>query len=131
MDRESVERLRFDRRLQRRSGWVEASELQTNQDALPDVSEKMTTAAELEAEELKAAEAAEAAAQAAPPVFETPSEPPAPAPVAGDFSSSPSYSSNTPSSFGGGTSLGTPGGSTSSGFGSDSDGSGSDGTDRE
>ena len=51
MDRESVERLRFDRRLQRRRDWVEPSEAETYLESLPDVSQKMTTAAELEAEE--------------------------------------------------------------------------------
>ena len=51
MDRESVERLRFDRRLQGRRDWVGQDAAQANLDALPDVSDNMTTAAELEAEE--------------------------------------------------------------------------------
>jgi hypothetical protein len=48
MDRDSVQRLRFDRRLQRRAGWLEADERQAQLDALPDVSDKMTTIAEEE-----------------------------------------------------------------------------------
>jgi len=42
MDRESVERLRFDRRLQRRRGLVEETERAAHSESLPDVSEKMT-----------------------------------------------------------------------------------------
>ena len=75
MDRESVERLRFDRRLQSRRDWVEQTEVDANLEALPDVSDKMTTAAELEAEE----EAARAEAAAAPPAApEAAPEPAAP-----------------------------------------------------
>ena len=68
MERESVERLRFDRRLQRRREWIEKPDLEAHLDSLPDVSDKMTTAAELEAEE----EAARANAEAAPPAEPTP-----------------------------------------------------------
>ena len=50
MDRESVERLRFDRRLARRRDWVDGQEVDQYIESLPDVSDKMTTAAELEAE---------------------------------------------------------------------------------
>jgi len=106
MDRESVERLRFDRRLQRRRGWVEESDYSSHTESLVDVSEKMTTAAELEAEEAAAAAAAPPApAQAAPPAYQQPpsvavevGEPRPSGGVAGDFSSS------TPggSTFGGG-----------------------------
>lgn len=92
MDRESVERLRFDRRLSRRRGWVDEAEAAQALDALPDVSEKMTTAAELEAEEAAAAE--EASAEEAP--AETP------APVAGDF--------GAPTNLGGGGFSGSSGG---------------------
>ena len=49
MDKESVERLRFDRRLQRRTGWLETTDMEAHLDALPDVSEKMTTGADDEA----------------------------------------------------------------------------------
>jgi hypothetical protein len=77
MDKESVERLRFDRRLKRRSGWIEETDHQVYLDALPDVSEKMTTCAN---EETGTGEAAAESTSA-------------PAPVAGDFS--------TPSAFGG------------------------------
>jgi hypothetical protein len=48
MDRDSVARLRFDRRLQRRSGWVEPSEVESYLESLPDVSTKMTTCADAE-----------------------------------------------------------------------------------
>ena len=78
MDKESVERLRFDRRLKRRSGWIEETDHQVYLDALPDVSEKMTTCAN---EETGTGEAAAESTSA-----------PAAAPVAGDFS--------TPSAFG-------------------------------
>ena len=64
MDRESVERLRFDRRLQGRRDWVDQDAAQANFDALPDVSDNMTTAAELEAEEEAARAKAEAEAAA-------------------------------------------------------------------
>ena len=61
MDKESVERLRYDRRLQRRTGWVEESAMESHLDELPDVSDKMTTGAALEdAEEESAGEAAPA-----------------------------------------------------------------------
>jgi len=79
MDRESVERLRFDRRLQRRRDWVESAQVDAHLETLPDVSDKMTTAAELEAEE---AEQAAAEPEPAPAVPETA------APVAGDFGAS-------------------------------------------
>lgn len=42
MDRDSVNRLRFDRRLQRRRDWVAEGEEQAHLDSLPDVSDKMT-----------------------------------------------------------------------------------------
>lgn len=67
MDRESVERLRFDRRLHSRRGWVEESDIASHLESLQDVSDKMTTAAELEAEEAAASEAAEAETAPAPP----------------------------------------------------------------
>jgi len=86
MDRESVERLRFDRRLQRRRDWVESSDVEANLEALPDVSDKMTTAAELEAEEAEQAAAEPEPAPAAPEVA---------APVAGDF--------GAPTTLGGGS----------------------------
>jgi hypothetical protein len=83
MDKESVERLRFDRRLQRRSGWVEETTQNAYLESLPDVSEKMTTCAD-----------EEKATSAAAPTLPSPSSPPSP-PVqtAGDFSK--------PTSFGG------------------------------
>ena len=50
MDRESVKRLQFDQRLQSRRGWVEESDHQAHLESLPDLADKMTTAAELEVE---------------------------------------------------------------------------------
>lgn len=72
MDKESVERLRYDRRLQRRTGWVEESAMESHIEALPDVSEKMTTGAALEDAE------DEPVAAAAP--FPSPSAAPSSAP---------------------------------------------------
>lgn len=74
MDKESVERLRYDRRLQRRTGWVEESAMESHIEALPDVSEKMTTGAALEDAE------DEPVAAAAP--FPSPSAAPSSAPSA-------------------------------------------------
>ena len=67
MDRESVDRLRFDQRLQRRRDWLEAGEREGYLEALPDVSEKMTTIAEAEAEADSAPESAGAEPAAAAP----------------------------------------------------------------
>ncbi len=49
MDRASIERLRFDRRLQRRRGWVEPAEYEAHAESLPDVSAKMTRGLDEEA----------------------------------------------------------------------------------
>lgn len=86
MDRDSVQRLRFDRRLQQRNGWMEEDERQAYLDSLPDVTEKMTTIADAE-ESANAAEAAPAASSGQT-FGATP-----PAGTAGNFS--------TPSGFGG------------------------------
>jgi len=94
MDRQSVERLRFDSRLKNRDGWVDATKEEAYLASLPDVVEKMTTCA---AEE----DAAEAAAEEAMTQQRQPElEPQAPAPVAGDFSTqrySPEATPETPS----------------------------------
>ncbi len=85
MDKKSVERLRFDRRLQRRPEWIEKADQEAYLASLPDVSEKMTTCAEEEkaAEEAAAAVVAEGPAAVTPPA----SIPAAtPAATAGDFS---------------------------------------------
>ena len=84
MNKESVERLRFDRRLRHRPDWIQDSDQEDYLASLPDVSEKMTTCAEQEEPT-----AEEPAAAAAPALGSAP----APTPTAGDFS--------TPSSFGG------------------------------
>lgn len=82
MNKESVERLRFDRRLRHRPDWIQDTDQETYLASLPDVSEKMTTCAD---EEEKVAEA--------PAVADTPPTETPPVPTAGDFS--------TPSTFGG------------------------------
>jgi hypothetical protein len=43
MDRESMERLRFDRRLMRRREWVDEAELEAHVEALPDVAGKIAS----------------------------------------------------------------------------------------
>jgi hypothetical protein len=48
MNRDSIQKLRLDRRLIRRSGWISAQELEQELAALPDVSEKLTTLGEVE-----------------------------------------------------------------------------------
>ena len=45
MDRESLDRLRFDRRLQNRRGWLAPGELDRHVQALPDLTDKLTTLA--------------------------------------------------------------------------------------
>lgn len=42
MDRESLDRLRFDRRLQNRRGWLAPGELERHVQTLPDVTDKLT-----------------------------------------------------------------------------------------
>jgi len=74
MDRESVDRLRFDRRLQNRRDWIEPTDVEAHLESLPDVSDKMTTAAELEAEE-EAARANVEAGSASQPASEPPAAP--------------------------------------------------------
>ncbi len=41
MDRKSLDRIRFDRRLIRRRNWIPANELKRVLDALPDVTDKV------------------------------------------------------------------------------------------
>lgn len=87
MDRQSVERLRFDRRLKTRNGWLDPATEEEYLASLPDVSEKMTTcAAEEDATEVAAEEAS---GQRQPEL-----EPQTPAPVAGDFSAQRAYPSD-------------------------------------
>ena len=84
MNKASVERLRFDRRLRHRPDWIQDSDQEAYLASLPDVSEKMTTGAD--EGEKSAEESAVAVETVAAPAQ-------GPAPTAGDFS--------TPSSFGG------------------------------
>jgi hypothetical protein len=61
MNRESIQKLRLDRRLIRRSGWISGKELEQELAALPDVSEKMTTLGEVEDSETSDRDAEESA----------------------------------------------------------------------
>ena len=86
MDRESVERLRFDRRLRRRRGWVEQSDYEAHLESLADTSDKMIRGID---ESEKADEMAAAVPeQAAEPALAEASV----APPAGDSSPSGSFS---------------------------------------
>jgi uncharacterized protein YidB (DUF937 family) len=48
MDRQSIQKLRLDRRLAERTGWIPREELDRELSALPDVSDKLTTLGEAE-----------------------------------------------------------------------------------
>ena len=99
MDKESVEDLRFDRRLRNRPDWIQDADLEAYNTSLPDVSEKMTTCGAEEEE--KTTEAAAAPTTPTTPTAATiPTSPATPpqstetaVPTAGDFS--------TPRPFGG------------------------------
>jgi hypothetical protein len=43
MNRDSMQQLRIDRRLIRRRGWISQAELKRELEAIPDVSDQMTT----------------------------------------------------------------------------------------
>ncbi len=89
MDRESVERLRFDRRLRRRRGWVEQSDYEAHLESLADTSDKMIRGIDESDESEKADEMAAAVPeQAAEPALAEASA----APPAGDSSPSGSFS---------------------------------------
>ena len=108
MDKESVERLRFDRRLKRRSGWLSAADEEEYLSSLPDVSDKMTTCAEEE----ESVEERSAATESNPVEASTPVA------TAGDFSAPSPFGSNVRSSSAeGSSSAGTGPGR---GFGGDS-----------
>lgn len=66
MDRESLDRLRFDRRLQNRRGWLAPGELDRHVQSLPDVSDKLTTLAAQEEGAAAGAEGASAEPSGAP-----------------------------------------------------------------
>jgi hypothetical protein len=55
MDRDATQRLRLDRRLIRRRGWISKEELAKELEALPDVSTKATTLGAVEGGEHEAA----------------------------------------------------------------------------
>ena len=72
MDRDSVDRLRFDRRLQRRRDWHAEGEYESHVEALPDVSDKMVRGSdgeEAEASEAGHASPATTAAEPSPEGF--------------------------------------------------------------
>jgi hypothetical protein len=64
MNRESTEKLRFDRRLINRPGWISKAELEKNLEALPDVSDKIAPLEEAE-EPSKASHAEETVSETA------------------------------------------------------------------
>lgn len=80
MDKGSVERLRYDRRLQRRLGWIDEADQKAYLASLPDVSEKLTTCAEEE-------EKADPETRQEEPALATAATPTQPV-GAGDFSAS-------------------------------------------
>ena len=51
MNRDSTRKLKIDCRMIHRRGWISKTELQKHLDALPDVSDKIAPAEELEEEE--------------------------------------------------------------------------------
>jgi len=56
MNRESLDKLRFDRRLLNRRGWMSAAERKRTLEALPDVSAKATTLGAESGEEVSASD---------------------------------------------------------------------------
>jgi hypothetical protein len=64
MNREATEKLRLDRRLINRPGWISKAELEKNLEALPDVSDKIAPVEE-EEEPSKAAPAEETVSKTA------------------------------------------------------------------
>jgi hypothetical protein len=86
MDRESVDRLRFDRRFEQRRDWVEEGAKEAHIESLPDVTEKMTRG-------LDEPEEAPAAAEPASPEV---------APMMTSYSTPDPVSDRPPGAFGGG-----------------------------
>lgn len=66
MDRESMKRLRLDRRLIRRRGWVSKEELERELTALPDVSHKIAPVGGEDSAPLKQGEALPSESQEEP-----------------------------------------------------------------
>ncbi len=56
MDLESLRKLRLDRRLIRRRGWISENQLQKDLEALPDVSDKVMPPEEADGEEAAASD---------------------------------------------------------------------------
>jgi hypothetical protein len=73
MNNESIEKLRIDNRLRRRRGWISDADLQTELDALPDVSDKIREPDEEETE--GGDEASASASEAAVPALDSPDSP--------------------------------------------------------
>lgn len=106
MDRESVDRLRFDIRLKRRPGWVSAEDQTSHRESLPDLSDKMMRGFDEEEEEASApasesepsapafsalpTDPSQAAAQT--PAAEAPQTPPTPIPFGSSASPSSTFS---------------------------------------
>jgi len=100
MDRDSVDRLRFDRRLEQRSGWVEDRAREEYLESLPDVTNKMTAGLDEEDEETPIeGEAPSTDVGSAQVGFSAPTPPATPTPE----SPAPSYpQTSNEGSFGGG-----------------------------
>lgn len=108
MDRESVERLRHDRRLNRRREWVSPEDRQSYLDGLPDLTDKMIRGSEDEEEEVAAEGASDSAqpsfssapetsatsAQPVPAAPGTPESPPTPIPFGSSASPSSDFSND-------------------------------------
>ena len=63
MDRQSLQKLRLDRRLAERRGWISREDLDRELKALPDVADKLTTLGEAEEQNANAASARRARSQ--------------------------------------------------------------------
>ncbi len=69
MNRQSLQKLRLDRRLIERSNWISGQELASELDSLPDASHKAVTIGQAE-DEAKGAAVAPAAVAGGPPASE-------------------------------------------------------------
>ncbi len=85
MNLDDQDKLKFDRRLEQRRGWLEPGELEAHLEALPDATDKIHDGSEDEAPQAEAAPSAPEA-PAAPPA--PPLAPPAPSTPEGGFGGS-------------------------------------------
>lgn len=73
MEQGSIEKLKFDNRLNRRKGWVSKSEKEAFLESLPDVSDKISTPEDEESAAAAGAET-ETATESAAPASESPAD---------------------------------------------------------